>query len=139
MLVSISKENYEEIVKHARKEFPLECCGLISGIINDGKYLIKDIYNLYNVDQSSEHFSMDPKEQLATIKKIRKQGYVLLGNYHSHPHTPSRPSDEDIRLAYDEELIYGIVSLEKKEPVLNFFKINQSKQIEKLELEIVNE
>jgi len=137
MVVSISRKNYDKIVDHARREFPLECCGLVGGTICDDKYLIEGLYELYNLDQSSEHFSMDPKEQLSTVREMRKKGYTLLGNYHSHPYTPSRPSEEDIRLAYDEKMIYGIISLEKQEPILNFFKINPSKSIEKLRINII--
>ena len=44
---------------------------------------------------------MDPKEQLKAIKDMRANGLTPLGNWHSHPETPARPSQEDIRLAYD--------------------------------------
>ena len=30
-MITISKENYEIIVNHARKELPNEACGLIAG------------------------------------------------------------------------------------------------------------
>jgi proteasome lid subunit RPN8/RPN11 len=42
---------------------------------------------------------------------MRKKGFVLLGNFHSHPSTPSRPSEEDMRLAFDPKLSYIIISL----------------------------
>jgi proteasome lid subunit RPN8/RPN11 len=137
MMVSISEKNYEKIVTHGKCEFPNECCGLLGGIEADDKILIKEVYELQNMDKSSEHFSMDPREQFAVVKKIRAEGYKLVGNYHSHPYTPSRPSEEDKRLAYDSELIYAILSLEKEEPVLNFFKIIHNTHVEKLEVEII--
>jgi len=79
---------------------------------------------------------MDPKEQFNTIKIIRGEEMIFIGNYHSHPYTPSRPSEEDIRLAYDPNIIYGILSLEKAEPVFNLFKINKSGVI-KLEYQVI--
>ena len=46
-----------------------------------------------------------------------------LGNWHSHPESPSRPSDEDKRLANDSKASYLILSLAEEEPVLNSFHI----------------
>lgn len=55
---------------------------------------------------------------------MRAEGLVPLGNWHSHPESPSRPSDEDKRLAYDKTASYMILSLmNKDEPVLNSFHI----------------
>lgn len=67
---------------------------------------------------------MDPKEQLAAVKDMRAEGLVPLGNWHSHPESPSRPSEEDKRLAYDSKASYMILSLmNADEPVLNSFHI----------------
>ena len=67
---------------------------------------------------------MDAKEQLAAVKDMRANGLVPLGNWHSHPESPSRPSDEDKRLAYDSKASYMILSLMNiDEPVLNSFHI----------------
>ena len=39
-------------------------------------------------------------------KQLKNQiDFVPLGNWHSHPESPSRPSDEDKRLAYDSQLL----------------------------------
>ena len=47
-----------------------------------------------------------------------------LGNFHSHPESPSRPSEEDKRLAYDREASYMIISLmDIENPVLKSFRI----------------
>lgn len=136
-MIIFPKEEYEKMLMQAKREFPYECCGLVAGRIEEGKVLIEKIYEMTNTDQSSEHFSMDPKEQFAAVKDMRKEGLVLLGNYHSHPYTPSRPSEEDKKLAYDPKALYGIVSLEKEEPVFNFFHIDEEKNVEKLEYQVV--
>lgn len=131
-MIYISKIEYDKMIKQAKDEFPLECCGLIAGVKNEDDIYIKKVYPLRNIDESSEHFSMDPKEQFETIRNMRTEGLVLLGNYHSHPYTPSRPSEEDKRLAFDPKALYGIVSLEKDQPVFNLFKITKE-SVEKLE------
>ena len=48
---------------------------------------------LTNVDASINTFSMDPKEQLKALKESKRQD--------CHPESPSRPSEEDKRLAFD--------------------------------------
>ena len=124
-MIKLSKSDYEKILKHAESELPNEACGLIGGVIEGGDKLIKKVYLLTNTDHSNEHFSMDPKEQLAAIKDMRANGFVPLGNWHSHPESPSRPSDEDKRRAYDSKASYMILSLmNREEPVLNSFHIS---------------
>ena len=123
-MIKLLKTDYEKIVAHAEKELPNEACGLIGGTINGDSKEIKKVYLLTNIDHSNEHFSLDPKEQLAAIKDMRQNGLVPLGNWHSHPESPSRPSDEDKRLAYDSKASYMILSLmDRQNPALNSFKI----------------
>ena len=121
-MIKISTENYQKIVAHAAAELPNEACGLIAGRIVGADKQIEKVYLLTNTDHSNEHFSLDPKEQLAAIKDMRSAGYVPLGNWHSHPETPSRPSEEDKRLAFDKNASYLILSLmDPENPVLNSF------------------
>ena len=123
-MIRISKEDYQKIVDHALSELPNEACGLIAGRIDGEDKRIEKVYLLTNTDQSNEHFSLDPKEHLAAIKDMRASGYLPLGNWHSHPETPSRPSEEDKRLAYDKNASYLILSLMDREaPVMNSFHI----------------
>lgn len=135
-MIKLSKSDFEKILAHAESELPNEACGLIGGVIEDGVKIIKKVYLLTNIDHSNEHFSLDPKEQLAAVKDMRAQGISPLGNWHSHPESPSRPSEEDKRLAYDSKASYMILSLmNRDEPVLNSFKTNGS-DAEKEELVI---
>ncbi len=126
-MIKLSKADYEKILAHAVKELPDEACGLIAGIIEGEDKIIKKVYLLTNIDHSNEHFSLDPKEQLAAVKDMRAQGLVPLGNWHSHPESPSHPSEEDKRLAYDSKASYMILSLmDRENPVLNSFRIEGS-------------
>ena len=124
-MIKISKSDYLKILVHAEGCLPEEACGLIAGELSDSGKIIKKVYLLTNIDHSNEHFSLDPKEQLAAIKDMRAEGLTPLGNWHSHPESPSRPSEEDKRLAYDSSASYLILSLMNREsPVLNSFKIS---------------
>ncbi len=125
MAVIIKKPEYEKMLAHALAQRPLEACGLIGGQVTpEGDRLISKVYLLTNTDASEEHFSLDPKEQLEAVRDMRALGLKPLGNWHSHPASPSRPSKEDIRLAYDKGASYLILSLmEEGKPVLNSFHI----------------
>lgn len=124
-MITLKKTDFDIILRHAESVLPEEACGLIAGDITDSGKTIKKVYILTNIDHSNEHFSLDPKEQLAAIKDMRGAGLTPLGNWHSHPESPSRPSEEDKRLAYDSKASYLILSLmDRANPVLNSFKIS---------------
>lgn len=136
-MLILKKEDYNIMLEHCVKGLPHEACGLIAGIKDEEKKTVKKIYLLTNMDASSEHFSMNPKEQLAAVKDARANGLELLGNFHSHPESPSRPSEEDKRLAFDSTSEYLILSLmERDHPVLRAFHIDKGKNVSENELVI---
>lgn len=123
-MILLKTEQYNQILKHAIEGLPNEACGLLGGRINEDIKIIDKIYLMENTDKSPEHFSMNPKEQFSAIKDMRNGGLIMIGNFHSHPESPSRPSKEDKRLAFDKDLSYFILSLmDKNKPVLKSFKI----------------
>ena len=134
-IIRLSYECYDEMVRYAKSELPNEACGLLAGKRDaDGKEVL-NVYYLTNTDQATDHFTIDPKEQLAAVKDMRANGYVQLGNWHSHPESPSRPSEEDKKLAYDPKASYMILSLMAENPVLNSFHI-ENNEVEKEDLRI---
>ncbi|TDX50978.1 proteasome lid subunit RPN8/RPN11 [Orenia marismortui] len=137
MIIKLPEKLYQQLLEHVQDEFPNEGCGLVAGVIADEEIEVKEVYTMTNLDASAEHFTMDPKEQFAVVKEVRNKGYDLIGNYHSHPFTPSRPSEEDKRLAYDEEAIYFILSLKDEEPVLKAFSIKEQKKVTQIEIELI--
>lgn len=148
--LTLLRADYERILGHARSGLPNEMCGLIAGTVEElapGELLgaagehkvghIRHVYPLTNTDESNEHFTMDPREQLAAVKDARANGWELLGNWHSHPETPARPSDEDKRLAYDPTTCYLILSLKDAEhPALNAYHIGKDGFAPRVFLEI---
>lgn len=130
--MKIRKELFDEIVSQARRELPDESCGYLLG--HDDTAEVN--YPMTNADHSPEHFSFLPQEQFAAVRYARQNGLKVIGNWHSHPSSPSRPSEEDIRLAYDPSILYFILSLAADTPVLNPFRIRNG-QVEKLSLEVI--
>ena len=142
MKITIKQEDFNRIVEHALKVRPEEACGLIAGEdTEDGVREIRKVYILTNTDHTNEHFTIDPREQLGAIKDMRANGFKPLGNWHSHPESPSRPSEEDKKLANDSKASYLILSLmEEDKPVLNAFHIetlDNEKTVRKEELTII--
>lgn len=123
-MIFLSQHQYDEILRHALLGLPNESCGLVGGSEQGTNRIVEKVYPLTNVDESAEHFSMNPAEQFGAIKDLRYNGWVLLGNFHSHPSTPARPSEEDKRLAFDPDLSYLILSLADREhPVIKSYRI----------------
>ena len=131
MEITITESAYQSLLAQARKDAPIESCGYLLGT---DKQTVTENYPMRNIDQSEEHFSFDPKEQFAAVKYARQHGLVIVGNWHSHPASPSRPSAEDIRLALDPNILYFILSLADEQPVFNAFSIVGGEVKEKINL-----
>lgn len=130
--MKILKNVVEELIAQARQDLPNESCGYLLG--TNGVITLN--YAMTNGDNRPEHFSFIPQEQFDAVRYARKNSLTVLANWHSHPSSPSRPSQEDIKLAYDSSIAYLILSLASESPVLNAFKINNG-NVEKIELEII--
>jgi proteasome lid subunit RPN8/RPN11 len=119
--VILKKADYQKILDHCRAGLPDEACGLVAGHIDGDVKTIEKVYPCENTDHTNEHFTISPEDQLKAIKDARANGLTMIGNFHSHPETPSRQSEEDKRLAYDYSASYLLLSLATEEPVLNSF------------------
>ena len=126
--MKIPQNIIDELIAQAEKDAPDESCGYLLGTA-DGN--VTENYWMENTDHSPEHFSFAPKDQFAALRYAREHGLKILANWHSHPASPSRPSQEDLRLANDPTIRYAILSLLDGEPKLNSFKILNSEVVDK--------
>lgn len=136
--IYLKSDDFDSIAKYAKEHLPKESCGLIAGTADDRGRHIKKVYYLTNVDDAEDHFTLSPKEQLEAVKDMRAEGLKPLGNWHSHPDSPSRPSGEDIGLAYDPNASYLIISFMAGSPVINSFHIEKG-EVTKEDLRIFND
>ena len=119
-MLTIPNEAFQKMLSAARVAAPLEACGLLAGT---GER-VKAFFALANADASPEHYSMRPEDQFAAIKAMRRDGLRMLAIWHSHPATPARMSEEDLRLAYTPDVVYVIVSLaEPGRPQIRAFEL----------------
>ena len=126
---------FEQMLQQAKAEAPIEACGILAG--RDGQ--VERLYKMTNADQSSDHFMMATEEQFKVVKDIRAASLEILAIYHSHPASPARPSQEDIKLALTPDVVYVIVSLQNANaPVLKGFLIENG-TVAEVHVKIVKE
>jgi proteasome lid subunit RPN8/RPN11 len=143
------------MLAEARGAAPHESCGLLAGQNNRvmQHYPIKNVVavegaELANFDDakiihlqrlSPEEradiaFVMDAREMSLAFKDMRAKQWELQVIYHSHPHSPSRPSTTDIKNATDFESVRKVLNLAEPlhliislqnptDPVVNAFRI----------------
>ncbi len=103
MALTITREAWEEISRHAAETFPEECCGII--LFNgksDEVRRCKNIQNdLHALDPESYPrnatiaYAMDLKELESIIHEAETTGAKIKAFYHSHPNHEAYFSQED--------------------------------------------
>jgi proteasome lid subunit RPN8/RPN11 len=107
MKLTVPVDIYEAMLAAARAVAPIEACGLLGGVDS----AVAQFYELENTDAAAEHYNMAPEDQFGAVKDMRTKGLRMLAIWHSHPVTPARMSEEDLRMAYTPNIVYVIVSL----------------------------
>src|SRR4030042_6843718 len=121
-MIRIPKSIYQRMVEHAKKEWPLECCGILSG----RDETVEKAYEVQNEEGSSVRYSMPPREQLRVFEEMEKKSIDMIAIYHSHPHTIPFPSKTDVKFAFYPEVASIIISLkEEGNPVVKAFRIGK--------------
>ena len=119
-MIRIPKTIYQGMLDHAKKESPLECCGILSG----KEKTVEKAFQLKNTEESPVQYSMSPRDQLRIFEEMEKESMEMIAIYHSHPHTIPFPSETDVKLAFYPEISSVIISLkEEKNPVVKAFQI----------------
>ena len=116
----------DAIVEHARRERPLECCGLLIGSADD----VIESHAARNSEESAVLYRVDPADHFKAIRDARAKGLAVLGAYHSHPKSAAQPSATDIRDANDPDFVHVIVSLAGAEPQVAAFRIQDGRAIQ---------
>ncbi len=113
----MTREQWGELVRHARDDAPNECCGLLWA--RDGA--VVDVERAENPRGSPYGYELDSRS-LLRANELDDEGYEV-GIYHSHPRSAAEPSQTDINLAYYPHWIYVIVSLASDEPEVRGWRI----------------
>jgi len=121
-MVRIPKTIFQEMVDHAKREWPLECCGILGG----KDKTVQKSFELRNTEESPVLYSMSPREQMKVFEEMEKESMKMVAIYHSHPHTIPFPSETDVKLTFYPDVSSIIISLkEEKNPVVKAFQIEK--------------
>ncbi len=118
-MVRIPKTIFQNMVSHAVREAPLECCGILVG---RGRTATR-VYEVPNADRSTVSYSMPPEEQLRVFREMGVESLDMVAIYHSHPHAGPFPSERDLRLASYPDVVHIIISLQNGRPSVKGFRI----------------
>lgn len=117
--LTLTKNAYEEISRHAQESYPEECCGIILSDESDTDTIIDIVYRCDNVqnrlhaEDPKKHpkdatiaYYIDPKQLLKILNEAEEKNLKLKVFYHSHPKHEAYFSAEDKAkaIAWDEPL-----------------------------------
>ena len=122
--VSLSVDLVEELVTHARTEYPNEMCGVIVGdrpAADGGRALRWEPAR--NRAASPMRYDIHPDDLYRLTVETDDADEVFWAIVHSHTHSAPRPSLTDIGLAFYPDALYILVSLADPEPALAAWRI----------------
>jgi proteasome lid subunit RPN8/RPN11 len=93
--VRIARSLLDEIVEHAVRDAPNECCGVIAA--RDGA--ATSVHAAENVAASPFRFEIDGIQLMGLIDGFEEAGDELLAIYHSHTRSEPFPSQTDVNFA----------------------------------------
>ena len=113
-MITLPARLMTQITKAAEQAYPNECCGLLAGFGDlDGDLTITRVEasdNVYEGDQR-HRFEVDPVVRLNLMRQLGDGPERIIGHYHSHPGHPPQPSQHDLKMAYEPDLLWLIVAL----------------------------
>ncbi len=119
-MIRFSQSQLEDIHAQAEAAYPYECCGLLAGLKHDdGTVEVTQVVPSRNthVDQKAEtgkdRFEVDPQVRFDLMRAVKNTNEEIIGHYHSHPDHPAKPSETDLDMAFEPELIWIITSVTK--------------------------
>lgn len=93
--MQISADLLEQIVAHAVRDAPAECCGVVA--VRDGAAAA--VHELENLAASPLRFEVDGMALHHVLSEIEDGGAQLGAIYHSHTRSAPYPSQTDINFA----------------------------------------
>ena len=92
----IAPDLLEEIVEHARRDAPNECCGVV--VARDG--VAEAVHPLENLARTPKMgFEVDPMTLSRLLDAAEDDGAEIGAIYHSHPRSAPEPSQTDINFS----------------------------------------
>ena len=107
-MLRIDQDTYDAIVAHARKDHPVEACGVVTG--PEGSDRAERFVPMVNAAGSPTFYEFDSHDLLELYKEMDQLDEEPVVIYHSHTDTEAYPSRTDIGLAMEPNAHYVLVS-----------------------------
>jgi len=107
-VLRIDRATYDGIVAHAKRDHPVEACGIVAG--PEGSDRPERLVEMLNAAGSPTFYEFDATELLALYKELWARDEEPVVVYHSHTATEAYPSRTDIDLANEPAAHYVLVS-----------------------------
>ena len=112
-MLRISRDLYEQIIAHARRDHPDEACGVIAGPV--GSERPERFIPMQNAALSPTFYEFDSKEQLKVWNEMDDRDEEPVVIYHSHTMTEAYPSRTDVSYANEPGAHYVLVSTREQD------------------------
>ena len=131
-MLSLPRAMVDQVVAHARRDHPDECCGVIS--VKDGA--AARLVEMENAERSPTGFTFDSGEWLRVYRELDDADEEPWVVYHSHTMTEAYPSRTDIRWSETAGFPYWLlVSTRSDEDEVHAYTITDG-TVEEVELQI---
>ncbi len=114
-MLIIPNDLKSQIAEIAEQAFPHECCGLLAGTDGptQGAVRVTRVVPAANVTEgrAEDSFEVDPQVRFDLMRALDGTDERIVGHFHSHPGGPALPSATDLKMAYETDLIWVIVSV----------------------------
>jgi proteasome lid subunit RPN8/RPN11 len=120
MSLILSTALYDQLRAHGEETYPNECCGIMLGHADADAIRVLSLVRAGNTRTDSAHnrYNIAPAELIAAQREGRKQGFDIVGFYHSHPDHPAQWSPTDFAEAHWFGCSYVITAIERGKAAL---------------------
>ena len=121
-MIRIPKPLLEAIMAAAEAAYPDECCGLLVGRDLDGGGVAVTAVEPSPNDAAGsrrDSFEVSPQLRFDVMRRLAAGNATattperIVGHYHSHPDHPAEPSARDLEMAFEPDLVWLIVGVDK--------------------------
>ena len=119
-MLQLRDELHEQIKAHGAAAYPYEGCGLLLGVVENGRNVVTAVQPLRNVwpDETGkrERFRIDPDDWRDAEFTALADGLDIIGIFHSHPDHPPIASPRDLAWASWPGYSYLITEVRQGQP-----------------------
>lgn len=110
-VLRIDRATYDAIVEHAKRDHPVEACGMVAGPAGSDRP--ERLIEMVNAAGSPTFYEYDSTDLLHLYRELDDRDEEPVVIYHSHTATEAYPSVTDINLAGEPGAHYVLVSTQE--------------------------